>query len=405
MILAEGVGKRYVLQVGAEQTAYHTLRESLVSGVSRLVKRPSGGDLSREFWALRDVSFRVEEGEAVGIVGHNGAGKSTLLKILSRITEPTRGEVRMRGRVASLLEVGTGFHPELTGRENVYLNGSILGMSRQEIRARFDQIVAFAEVERFLDTPVKRYSSGMFVRLAFSVAAHLEPEVLIVDEVLSVGDASFQQKCVERMKEVVRSGERTVLFVSHNMAAVRLLCPRTILLERGTVVEDGDSSQVIDRYMERIVRRSETHEETYSQAHGIGLRNARVGLVPSERGLDLQFSVDAFGELEGPVGLGVEITTEDGARISYQGSLTTHFSIAAGNRAVLTAPALDRVLTPGRYLLSVWLTRDKMLLRVTGIASFEIPPVDPYETGNNLEWRHHGPALVLWNQRTESAHA
>src|SRR5204862_2694696 len=188
-----------------------------------------------EVWALRDVSFEVKRGEVVGIIGRNGAGKSTLLKILSRITEPTEGKVTLRGRVASLLEVGTGFHPELTGRENIYLNGAILGMSRGEIRAKFDEIVAFAETEKFLDTPVKRYSSGMYVRLAFAVAAHLEPEILVIDEVLAVGDAEFQKKCLGKMREVARGLGRTVLFVSHNMGAVRSLCETGLLLSEGKI--------------------------------------------------------------------------------------------------------------------------------------------------------------------------
>jgi len=203
---------------------------------------------SEDFWALRNLSFEVKQGEVVGIIGRNGAGKSTLLKILSRITEPTEGRVRLRGRVASLLEVGTGFHPELTGRENIYLNGAILGMTRTEIRKKFDEIVAFAEVEKFLDTPVKRYSSGMYVRLAFAVAAHLEPEILIVDEVLAVGDAQFQKKCLGKMSEVSRGG-RTVLFVSHNMTAVRTLCRHALWLDRGAVVRNGNSEQVLGAYL------------------------------------------------------------------------------------------------------------------------------------------------------------
>jgi lipopolysaccharide transport system ATP-binding protein len=201
-----------------------------------------------EFWALKDVSFEVRRGEVIGIIGRNGAGKSTLLKILSRITEPTCGRVEIDGRVASLLEVGTGFHPELTGRENIYLNGAILGMSRIEIKAKFDEIVAFAEVEKFLDTPVKRYSSGMYVRLAFAVAAYLEPEILLVDEVLAVGDAAFQKKCLGKMSDVARGG-RTVLFVSHNMAAVQRLCPIAIMLQNGSVAKSGNTSEVIPFYM------------------------------------------------------------------------------------------------------------------------------------------------------------
>jgi len=201
-----------------------------------------------DFWALKNVSFEVKQGEVVGIIGRNGAGKSTLLKILSRITEPTEGRVKLRGRVASLLEVGTGFHPELTGRENIYLNGAILGMHRVEIKKKFDEIVAFAETEKFLDTPVKRYSSGMYVRLAFAVAAHLEPEILVVDEVLAVGDLDFQKKCLGKMREVATGLGRTVLFVSHNLAAVTQLCERSVLLENGRIVVDGLTSEVVQRY-------------------------------------------------------------------------------------------------------------------------------------------------------------
>jgi lipopolysaccharide transport system ATP-binding protein len=207
-------------------------------------RRPSA---SEDFWALRDVSFEIKQGEVVGIIGRNGAGKSTLLKILSRITEPTQGRVRIKGRVASLLEVGTGFHPELTGRENVYLNGAILGMSRTEIKKKFDEIVAFAEVEKFLDTPVKRYSSGMYVRLAFAVAAHLEPEILIVDEVLAVGDAQFQKKCLGKMQDVSRGG-RTIIFVSHNIVSVQQLCTRVVHLSGGLLAGDGDPATQIHRY-------------------------------------------------------------------------------------------------------------------------------------------------------------
>jgi len=206
------------------------------------------GDTVEEFWALRDVNFEIKRGEVVGVIGRNGAGKSTLLKILSRITEPTTGKVEIRGRVASLLEVGTGFHPELTGRENVYLNGAILGMTRADIRRKFDQIVAFAEVEKFLDTPVKRYSSGMYVRLAFAVAAHLEPEILVVDEVLAVGDASFQRRCLGKMGEICEAG-RTVLFVSHNMQSIRQLCNQAIWLDQGQVRAIGRSDEIVSEYL------------------------------------------------------------------------------------------------------------------------------------------------------------
>jgi lipopolysaccharide transport system ATP-binding protein len=244
IIQSRGLGKRYVIRGPGNRT----LREAIVGGAKapwRLFAGRGGSD--EDFWALRDATFDISAGEAVGIIGRNGAGKSTLLKILSRITAPTTGEVRIWGKVASLLEVGTGFHSELSGRENIFLNGAIMGMSRAEVRARFDEIVAFAEVERFLDTPVKRYSSGMYVRLAFAVAAHLQPEILVVDEVLAVGDASFQKKCLGKM-QTVASGGRTVLFVSHNMAAISRLCSRAILLSHGSVAADGPVDKVAGIY-------------------------------------------------------------------------------------------------------------------------------------------------------------
>lgn len=244
-IRVDGIGKRY--ELGA-RVPYRTFRESLTA-VARNLLSPSHRAQAREqLWALRDVSFEVKPGELVGIIGRNGAGKSTLLKILARITEPSAGRVRITGRVGSLLEVGTGFHPELSGRENIYLSGAILGMRRTEINRRFDEIVAFAEVDRFIDTAVKHYSSGMYLRLAFAVAAHLEPEILLVDEVLAVGDARFQRKCLAKMQGVGETG-RTVLFVSHNMPAITRLCPRTVLLDGGTVLCDGSSPDVVSKYL------------------------------------------------------------------------------------------------------------------------------------------------------------
>lgn len=249
----EGVGKQF--RIG-KQERYRTLRDTIVDTFSAPIKRATGllrgnhsaaSNLTETIWALRDVSFEVKKGEVVGIIGRNGAGKSTLLKILSRITRPTEGQVNLYGRVGALLEVGTGFHPELTGRENVYLNGAILGMSREEIKRKFDEIVAFAEVEKFIDTPVKHYSSGMGLRLGFAVAAHLEPEILIVDEVLAVGDAQFQKKCLGKMSEVAGDG-RTVLFVSHNMAAVRQLCSTSIILEGGKLHSHGETWEMVKLY-------------------------------------------------------------------------------------------------------------------------------------------------------------
>jgi lipopolysaccharide transport system ATP-binding protein len=257
VISVSHLGKRYWLR-HQSRSRYRSLRDDIAGAVTapaRALARMVGAapasttPTREEFWALRDVSFEVQRGEVVGIIGGNGAGKSTLLKILSRITEPTAGRVEIDGRVASLLEVGTGFHPELTGRENIFLNGAIMGMSRLEIRAKFDEIVAFAEVERFLDTPVKRYSSGMYVRLAFAVAAHLDPEILVVDEVLAVGDAQFQKKCLGKIQDVSSAGGRTVLFVSHQMGTIRQLCSRAILLKAGQVAQVGSTESVIDAYV------------------------------------------------------------------------------------------------------------------------------------------------------------
>ncbi len=240
----ENIGKQY--RVGGVERIDRTLRETLTDAVKAPFRRLK--DERTTFWALRDVSFEIQHGEVIGLIGHNGAGKSTLLKILSRITEPTQGKITLYGRVGSLLEVGTGFHPELTGRENVYMNGAILGMKRREIERQFDEIVAFAEIEKFIDTPVKFYSSGMYLRLAFSVAAHLETEILMVDEVLAVGDANFQRKCLNKMQDVGQQG-RTVVLVSHNMAAIARLCSRTILLSEGTLKADDETAKVINIYM------------------------------------------------------------------------------------------------------------------------------------------------------------
>jgi lipopolysaccharide transport system ATP-binding protein len=250
-----GLSKRYTLHHVA-RPSYESLREVLTEGARSALRRLRSGsgappeqDFDEEFWALRDVGFEVRQGERFGIIGRNGAGKSTLLKLLSRITEPTNGRIEIRGRVSSLLEVGTGFHPELTGRENIHLNGTILGMSSREMRLKFDEIVAFAEIERFLDTPVKRYSSGMYVRLAFAVAAHLEPEILIVDEVLAVGDARFQDKCLQKMESVSREEGRTLLVVSHNMGLMRQLCARSMLLRQGRVEAIGPTGEVVSVYL------------------------------------------------------------------------------------------------------------------------------------------------------------
>jgi lipopolysaccharide transport system ATP-binding protein len=256
VISVQNLGKKYILN-HQSQERYTALRDVMASGAKRFAHKlrhpfsvPKNDPTHENFWALKDVSFDIQQGDRVGIIGRNGAGKSTLLKILSRITEPTVGQVKINGRVASLLEVGTGFHPELTGRENIFLNGAILGMSKAEITKKFDEIVAFAEVEKFLDTPVKHYSSGMYVRLAFAVAAHLEPEILILDEVLAVGDAQFQKKCLGKMGEVAKDG-KTIIFVSHSMGMIAELCSSAILLDKGGVVSAGSTPNVIASYLER----------------------------------------------------------------------------------------------------------------------------------------------------------
>jgi lipopolysaccharide transport system ATP-binding protein len=297
VIAAENLSKSYLVgHQSAQRESYIALRDVLAREARNFARKGLDfirgrqivqGDEVEEFWALRDVSFEVRRGEVLGIIGRNGAGKTTLLKILSRITEPTEGRVTLRGRVASLLEVGTGFHPELSGRENIFLNGAILGMSRKEVRRKFDDIVAFAEVERFLDTPVKRYSSGMYVRLAFAVAAHLEPELLVVDEVLAVGDAEFQRKCLGKMDDVSKREGRTVLFVSHNMGMVTKLCSSAIWLDNGSVRQHGFTADVIDGYMANRVCSIDRVVHLNSCPRPVGINDERVCIESLEWLCDL----------------------------------------------------------------------------------------------------------------------
>ncbi len=302
VIIAENLGKKYRLDHRLERPRYTALRDVIAEKAKQLLSRSSGGksvsdrasfSRTEDFWALDDVSFEVKQGEAVGIIGRNGAGKSTLLKILSRITDPTTGRIVIRGRIASLLEVGTGFHPELTGRENIYLNGAILGMSRADIRRRFDEIVAFAEVEKFLDTPVKRYSSGMYVRLAFGVAAHLEPDILVIDEVLAVGDAEFQRKCLGKMESAAKGG-RTVLFVSHNMSAVQSLCGTGILMDQGRLKKMAPVEETVADYL------------TGLRAHGALGLGSPVDLGPSLHVSNLTFRPPVI-ESGRPISLHVQL--------------------------------------------------------------------------------------------------
>jgi lipopolysaccharide transport system ATP-binding protein len=404
-IKVEGLGKRY--RIG-ERQQYKALRDVLADAASAPVRaagRLLGGGRrdprpDSTIWALKDVSFEVGHGEVLGIIGRNGAGKTTLLKILSRITEPTEGEVRLRGRVGSLLEVGTGFHPELTGRENIYLNGAILGMHKHEIERKFDEIVAFAEIERFLDTPVKHYSSGMYVRLAFAVAAHLEPEILLVDEVLAVGDAAFQKKCLGKMHDVAGQG-RTVLFVSHNMAAVARLCERAILLEQGVLVRKDKTDDVIDEYLHSVEdvemsRSYQIDEERLAQhraSSGIfiieRLELLSIGRKPLQRlatgdSLIIRVSYHTARKLLRPAFM-ISIANHYGVEIIRLSTMPISGypieSIQGDGAIELTIERLP--LTAGRYSLTLGVSRPNVewILQLRDIASMNVQPRDVYESG------------------------
>jgi lipopolysaccharide transport system ATP-binding protein len=345
-IQADGLSKQY--QLGRLQQAYGTLRESL----TRTAKRMTGAEHQspKEYvWALRDVSFKVDTGEVLGVIGRNGAGKSTLLKILTRITTPTAGRAVIRGRVGSLLEVGTGFHGELTGRENIFLNGSILGMKRREIQLKLDEIIDFSGIDRFIDTPVKRYSSGMYVRLAFAVAAHLEPEVLLVDEVLAVGDAEFQERCLGRMEDLSGRG-RTVLFVSHNMQAINQLCDRAILLESGSVAADGPASEVVTQYLRSAHgtgSRIEWPDETAPGDDLVKLRSVRVVDEDGE-------TIDAC-DVRRPVGVEIVFRVlRDGPAVFPKVKVHgPHGEIAFNAHDV--SPRWNDPSPPGTYAATAWI--------------------------------------------------
>ena len=297
IVRVENLSKQY--RIGTRGPAYGTLRESLVDAIRAPFKRLNGAANRETIWALKDVSFDVSPGEVVGIIGRNGAGKSTLLKTLSRITEPTTGRVKLYGRVASLLEVGTGFHHELTGRENIYLNGAILGMRKLEIDRKFDEIVEFSELQNFLDTPVKHYSSGMYMRLAFAVASHLEPEILLMDEVLAVGDAAFQKKCLGKMGEVAKAG-RTVLFVSHNLTAIKSLCGRTLRMDKGEIVDVGITEQVVLKYVQSVTqtRRQRSWDDASPASAGAEVQLRNISLTPIANNADDPITVQTPIRLE-----------------------------------------------------------------------------------------------------------
>lgn len=426
-IKVKDLGKRY--RIGAQRHAYRTLREKLndaalapfravkslahtngtaksngiegqngrngSSQIGHATLNPAVHSANNLIWALKDVSFEVERGEVVGIIGRNGAGKSTLLKILSRITEPTEGYADIHGRIASLLEVGTGFHPELTGRENIYLNGSILGMKRAEINKKFEEMVAFAEVEKFIDTPVKHYSSGMYVRLAFAVAAHLDPEILLVDEVLAVGDAAFQKKCLGKMGDVAREG-RTVLFVSHNMAAIENLCSRAILFDQGAIAFNGNVNECITAYMDTgSSTNSSDVDLTSHPARDLGALPLlkRVRLLDKDHNLKdrfvcgepmkIEFSFERPASLGNPQ-FGVGVNDWMGARVF---SITTYFSDsslpALNGQSKVVCEIESLPLAPGRYTLSLSMGTLETLLvdNLENAVSFDVESVDFYGNG------------------------
>jgi lipopolysaccharide transport system ATP-binding protein len=391
VIRVENLAKKYIL--GHKQESKQTFREamnnagqSLISALNPLAKKQA--ERSRdEFWALKDVSFEIKQGDRVGIIGRNGAGKSTLLKVLSRITEPTSGSIRIKGRVASLLEVGTGFHPELTGRENIFLNGAILGMGKVEIQRKFDEIVAFAEVEKFLDTPVKRYSSGMYVRLAFAVAAHLEPEILIVDEVLAVGDAQFQKKCLGKMEEVGKEG-RTVLFVSHNMATVTTLCQRGIWLIGGQVHMDGDAQEITSKFLTHGSEHSgEAIITTNKQNQSFSFK--RVSLFNTER------NIASIFDIRQPIRICLEYSatqTIKNLEISMRVYNSSGVPIFTTNRS----SSIDSEVSGGNYISELEIPAEFL---VPGTYSLDIAAHVP-----NVEVLSHHQSLITFEIEETGSH-
>ncbi len=360
IIIVEGLGKRYPLRAATARSGL--LRDTLATMMRNplaALRRAAGPATDEDFWAVRDLGVTINAGEVVGIIGRNGAGKSTLLKMLSRITDPTTGRIRLRGRVASLLEVGTGFHPDLTGRENIFLNGAILGMTRAEIRRRLDEIVAFAEVEKFVDTPVKRYSSGMYVRLAFAVAAHLDPEILIIDEVLAVGDAAFQRKCLGKLQSATRDEGRTILFVSHNLAAVRQLCSRALVLQAGRLVADAPPVEAIAQYMKLMPRSGEA--SAYRHIAGDGRAAITTIALNAADGVEAAYSI--FDPVEitlhftvkpdtGPLEFFVLLYGDDGECLAASFQRDTSDFLRPSGPAGQVKVRFKNPFAPGRYLVS-----------------------------------------------------
>ena len=361
-IQVEGLGKKYLLrhQAGGRHR-YVALRDVLAGKFKGLFNWKSGTGNRKfveEFWALKDVSFEIKQGEAVGIIGRNGAGKSTLLKLLSRITEPSEGRIELEGRVASLLEVGTGFHPELTGRDNIFLNGAILGMRRAEVARKFDEIVAFAEVEKFIDTPVKRYSSGMYVRLAFAVAAHMETEILLVDEVLAVGDAQFQKKCFEKFRQI-STGGRAIVFVSHNMSAMRAVCQNGIVLERGGMVTLGDIDGVVDRYLSRLNQEGAAAERSETESfivEEVLITSSHGPVIKTFDDVEIRIKATAKTDIVDP-GMYVGVLTMENQRVTALDfrDLHTTSPMRAGEEIEIGFMVSELPILPGSYELEVYM--------------------------------------------------
>ncbi len=400
IIKVENVSKKYELGLIGAGTLYHTMWNFLEK-----IKGGNARDLAaeKEFWALRDINFEVNQGEVIGIIGRNGAGKSTLLKVLSRITEPTTGRITVNGRIASLLEVGTGFHPELSGRENIFLNGSILGMGRREINSKFDEIVEFSGVGKFLDTPVKRYSSGMYVRLAFAVAAHLEPEILVIDEVLSVGDAEFQKKCIGKMGEVAKSG-RTVLFVSHNMGAVKNLCQKGIVLSSGKVEMIGSVDEALEAYMKKAndINLNEIDLDVLEKNKS-NIKVENIEVLSDKSDLTIRITGNAK-EHYAKLGIGIKIKTLNDELVSTVAPGLTGFALSnveGAFKCEYSFNDLGNKLSGGEYYLDVWMAipRLERLAYFTNIIKFKIEDKDIFKTGVLHNRFKYGPLILQPNFR------
>ena len=404
IIRVDDLSKLYYL--GRSAAAYTTFREALVDLARVPLRYLRRGEEPETLWALKNVSFEVSPGDVIGIIGRNGAGKSTLLKILSRITEPTSGRVELYGRIASLLEVGTGFHPELTGRENIFLNGSILGMTRKEIASKFDEIVAFAEVEKFIDTPVKRYSSGMYVRLAFAVAAHLEPEILIVDEVLAVGDAAFQKKCLGRMRDVASAG-RTVLFVSHNMAAVSSLCSKAMVLWEGTVdFALGDVDEGVQRYLTHVhkITKTKLAERTDRKGNGrvriedfvsFDQRGNELEYIATGQEVDFRVYYSSNEDRTENVTVAIGISSNTGAFVSMlSNQMTGNTFDSIGKEGYVTCKVKKLPLAPGDYTANLIIRSNDVILDwIQQAVTIVVEPGDFFGTGR-LPPQSHGGVLL-----------